>query len=338
MEPTDRKIERLWKNRQPSVPPLVQHAKRFFLRVAYHCFCFAGAIGLASAIYGLSAGDDSVIPMYFGFLCIFGRGSMATGLWAVGLLQAAVMMAIGLPLFTAVLWGGAQSWLQRAALKRFSLAGGEWVAFTMLFLCLTSFFYVRLYPDPLCFNATLVFIILALLGLYAFPKYLCPQRDDTSHGEKAKAAIPPAARPNAAPEPRKDAGDKESAHEGSIAAVRRKAALLPDNLRPVAMGIAASADNIVRCMTEDPRDREPGNHFLKRYLPAVLTVMDKYVSLVNEPIATAEIRETLYQSEAMLQRLAEAFSREHALLLENDVTDLAVQLKTLDTLLKMDGR
>ena len=80
-----------------------------------------------------------------------------------------------------------------------------------------------------------------------------------------------------------------------------------------------------------------GARFLKRYLAATHGIVDTHLRFAHDKDISPDVASALARSNDMLARLKVAFAKEHALLLQNDVTDFSADLKTLDTLLKMDG-
>ncbi|EOC1347986.1 5-bromo-4-chloroindolyl phosphate hydrolysis family protein [Cronobacter turicensis] len=102
-------------------------------------------------------------------------------------------------------------------------------------------------------------------------------------------------------------------------------------------GIINYTNLIMHCIENDPKDVEPGTKFLQRYLPAVREITTKSHRLVEQQTENSSATEINARSAAMLRTLHSAFSQQHARLLENDKTELAIEMSTLDKMLKTDG-
>ncbi|AKE94230.1 5-bromo-4-chloroindolyl phosphate hydrolysis family protein [Cronobacter sakazakii] len=102
-------------------------------------------------------------------------------------------------------------------------------------------------------------------------------------------------------------------------------------------GIINYTHLIMHCIETDPKDVEPGTKFLQRYLPAVREITLKSHRLVEQQVENSGAAEINARSAAMLKTLHSAFSQHHARLLENDKTELAIEMSTLDKMLKTDG-
>ena len=123
----------------------------------------------------------------------------------------------------------------------------------------------------------------------------------------------------------------------SLAELECKLPGLPAETQASVRAIMHSANNILGCMATDPRDVDHGARFLKRYLAATHGIVDTHLRFAHDKDISPDVASALARSNDMLARLKVAFAKEHALLLQNDVTDFSADLKTLDTLLKMDG-
>ena len=123
----------------------------------------------------------------------------------------------------------------------------------------------------------------------------------------------------------------------SLAELECKLPGLPVETQASVRAIMQSANNILGCMATDPRDVDHGARFLKRYLAATHGIVDTHLRFAHDKDISPDVASALARSNDMLARLKVAFAKEHALLLQNDVTDFSADLKTLDTLLKMDG-
>lgn len=296
------------------------YLRGFGMRVFVHLagFVAAFAVGMSSSVPS-SLTATAAACAYTGVICLVARGMERTPSWlvpaAAGAVQTVLLLIFGFPLYQALFWGGAQTWLQRVFAKQLRM-GSEW-----LVLLLILPLGIRLLDGM----TPLGVLLPSFAGLAI----------------AARVALRVIVRRLAGPVPvilGKDPLDIIAPHKVAIASLRAKNARLPQDVRGTVEGIAMAADNILACMAADPRDLEAGNRFLKRYLTAVHTVADKHARLSREREITPEAIEALAKSGEMLHRLESAFTKEHTYLLQNDATDLSAELNVLDTLLKMDGR
>ena len=153
--------------------------------------------------------------------------------------------------------------------------------------------------------------------------------------EEPKPQPKPEPKPEPAPSPDEPASMKAS--RTSLAELECKLPGLPVETQASVRAIMQSANNILGCMATDPRDVDHGARFLKRYLAATHGIVDTHLRFAHDKDISPDVASALARSNDMLARLKVAFAKEHALLLQNDVTDFSADLKTLDTLLKMDG-
>lgn len=298
----------------------VDKLRGFGIRMLVHTvsLAVAGTFALSSSVPACS-GLTVAASVYSGLICIFARGISRTPSWLVpamaGAIQTVTLVFLGFPLYHAIFWGGAQSWLQRLLHKRLQM-GVEW-----LVLPVTLPIAITLADTTPLRLLLPAFTVIGVTAGILLRKLM--QRISV----------------NAAPAKRLSAGQQVVAlHRASIAALREKSCRLPQDAQKTVTGIAAAAENILQCLLDNTRNVEQGNRFLKRYLTAVHTIADKHARLAREPVITPDIISALTKSDQMLVRLEAAFVKEHSHLLENGATDFSAELRALDTLLKMDGR
>lgn len=293
-------------------------AKGFAKRLGVHFL-----ILIASA--ALAQGADSFgqfVFFYFGGICLFPRGfSLKRNEYlfpAVSSLgQLGIMLLLGYHPALSVLWAGAQSWVQRAVIRRFSL-GLEWlVAPFLVGFCVQAF---RTYDLPLG-----LILLTAACGIGGY--YLAEQLD-----RRKRAALEVLARAKA------EAALPFAHFYESVEEFEEKALLLPEALLPHAQAIVLHGRNILLCMSKDSADVQPGTRFLDRYLTAAHKIADDYIRLSREGQGHQDIEKVLGRVDEIMDRLARAFEEEHAGLLRNDAMQLGAELKVLDKLLKMEGR
>ncbi len=131
--------------------------------------------------------------------------------------------------------------------------------------------------------------------------------------------------------------EKLQAHTRQITAIREAANALPEAQAQPAVHICEQAEKILEHASQDVRDFPQADKFLSRYLEAarkLLTYTQPGTNGLKPDDAGMAGKDAV---EAMLVRLADAFSAQYARLLENDAMDARVELGVIDKLLKMDG-
>lgn len=296
----------------------LEELKNLGRRVFAHIAIFAGAAAVAVSAGSFLAG----LCAYVGGVCIIARGMAANPAWLIpavtGVVQTVILALFGFPFPQALFWGGAQSWVQRLFQKRFRM-GGEWVM--LLFLLPVGISLLGQTP------------LLILAGSFAGMAVIGVILSQAVSRKQALEARAEELRQSGPPEP-----ERVVLYRASLTDFSGKIQSLPKSAQAVATSIAVCTGSILDSMATDPRDLEPGHRFLNRYFKAAHSVVDKHISLAREKVITPEIMEALARSEEMLARLDAVFAKEHARLLENDVSDFSADLAVIDTLLKMDGR
>lgn len=299
--------------------------RRFFKRILFHISAFIIGAILSTHVPQIHPGE-AALGVYLGLICIVARGASRKPSWLVpavsGAGLAVLLILFGMPFPYALFWGGLQSWVQRLLVKSFRM-GTEWVPFSLL---LIMAFSVR---QTLSLPLAMLFCALLAGGqgvLWALAR-------------KRAAELAPKPKPEPKPEPAPSPDEPASmkASRTSLAELECKLPGLPAETQASVRAIMQSANNILGCMATDPRDVDHGARFLKRYLAATHGIVDTHLRFAHDKDISPDVASALARSNDMLARLKVAFAKEHALLLQNDVTDFSADLKTLDTLLKMDG-
>ncbi len=313
---------------------VMDDVRGFGMRIVVHLSAFFCAGVVANFIPSYAA-----MATYMGLICLVARDIRMQVTWLAplgfGLAQMVLSLGLGLPFYEALFWGGAQSFVQRLFMKRYAM-GTEWGTAVFLF------------PIALKFCASSPHVVL-LLGSFALVSALGyafwhirtrleakKEAVQIAQEKMAQAAASATATQRMASE------NALAEYKSSIAKLRTKQLLLPKSVQPHLLALTKSAEAIVLCMQEDRRDKEPGEKFLRRYLPATHGVLENYCRLAGSAKANSQSSEditaALRHSEEVLQRLEQAFAQEHSALLRNDIDDFSADLKVLDTLLKMEGR
>lgn len=140
-----------------------------------------------------------------------------------------------------------------------------------------------------------------------------------------------------APTPRELVQDALKEHARSAAELWRKARAMPKGVQDHILAICDATDSIISCLNRG-KECAPGvNRFLVRYLKAAHLVLDRHARLLEQGPRHKNIAKVLDRSKAVLANLERIFQREHARLLHSDADDFSAELKTLDTLMRMDG-
>ena len=311
-----------WKN------SAFESLKAFGLRVFVHVVSLVSSCALimsnsfSSPAYSDNGSITAFFSAYTGLICIAGRGKTNSPDWNIpfgaGVLQTLILSFSGMPLPFALFWGGLLAFVSRFIFRR---PASTELPVLLLLLPLT----ILLAPSMLSFLLAVSFAVLA--GTSVTIAWRLASRTNISIQEAAKDRAADHA-----------ANEAVALYSRSIRDLRAKKTHLSFSAQTSLAAISASAESILSCMAKDPRDMQPGQRFLKRYLTATHDVVNKHLRLSHGKTITSEIAETLAESEEMLTRLGYAFAKEHESLLKNDVDDFSADLKVLDTLLKMDGR
>ena len=114
-------------------------------RVAVHLFGIAVGLVLAFACEGTGVSESVtagyMVTAYIGLVCLLPRGMTASPSWYMptltGLVQAVLVIALGVPWQYSLFFAGLQTWLSRLALTRGKL-GWEWSAAFFLLVGITG--------------------------------------------------------------------------------------------------------------------------------------------------------------------------------------------------------
>jgi 5-bromo-4-chloroindolyl phosphate hydrolysis protein len=88
---------------------------------------------------------------------------------------------------------------------------------------------------------------------------------------------------------------------------------------------------------KDPDDLRPARSFLNYYLDAAVKILESYNDIVVNQISSKEVDEIPTKVDRNLGTLEEAFEKQLAKLMENDVMDLDTELTVLEKTLEMEG-
>ena len=128
--------------------------------------------------------------------------------------------------------------------------------------------------------------------------------------------------------------------EGSqkLGTLKRAAERIADRgVRGKAYAVCDAVARILSDIREDPKDLKPARQFLGYYLDATIKVVDRYAALATKSVSSDELTESLERAEASLDTIKNAYDKQLAQLLENDVMDLDTELRVLEQTIRMEG-
>ena len=101
-------------------------------------------------------------------------------------------------------------------------------------------------------------------------------------------------------------------------------------------GIADVVERILKDLKTDPADFPKASQFLDYYLVSTVAVVGKYLDLSGRA-STSEGLNALRSTENTLDTIKAAFEKLYQQLLENELMDLDVELKVLNSTISMEG-
>ncbi len=307
--------------------------KTFWIRFFVHICALLCADALSSTA-PTKIQDTVLIAGYGAILCLVARETRLAPAWLfpaiAGSIQVLIGFLFGLPFYQSLFWGGVLAYALRLLVKEGRM-GLEWIV--LLLLLPSAFELGALLKSPMfTFGGLVAFGIINACGWVVYQRtQKVTQTTETNKTPPQKTTKHSFGTPEQEPDP-------FAAYRTSIFKIRRQQMSLPNELQTALQKLTVAAEGILQCMKEDKRDVENGERFLKRYLPAVHAVLDKYQRFAKEANNNTNIRPVLTECGELLERLAEAFTNEQKSLMRNDIDDFSADLKVLDTLLKMDGR
>jgi 5-bromo-4-chloroindolyl phosphate hydrolysis protein len=90
-------------------------------------------------------------------------------------------------------------------------------------------------------------------------------------------------------------------------------------------------------LKKDPKDVKAAREFLNYYLDTTINIINRYIDISNRNIQTAKIKETLTRVEGLLDTIKQAFEKQLAKLLNDDLLDLDTEIKVLEQTMKVEG-
>lgn len=145
------------------------------------------------------------------------------------------------------------------------------------------------------------------------------------------------------PEPEPDTGDRELDEvirqgRASIAAIRRLNEQIPDD--DISKNLSALEDltrKIFARLEADKQHLPRCRQFLNYYLPTTIELLERYVTLQNQGLATGDVREAMGRIAGMLYTIREAFTRQLDSLFAQDVVDINAEITVMEQMMQAQG-
>ncbi|MDL2267630.1 5-bromo-4-chloroindolyl phosphate hydrolysis family protein [Desulfovibrio sp. OttesenSCG-928-G15] len=141
-----------------------------------------------------------------------------------------------------------------------------------------------------------------------------------------------------APTERELAEDALKEYARSAAELWQKARCMPRPVQGHILAVCDATDSILRSLREQETAFSGSHHrFLARYLKAAHLILDRQSRFLAQEGGHKNISKVLDRSKAVLANLESTFRQEQLRLLHSDADDFNAELKTLNTLMQMDG-
>jgi len=114
-------------------------------------------------------------------------------------------------------------------------------------------------------------------------------------------------------------------------------AIKQQNLKEKITKICEITEKILAEVKRDPSDLKRAKQFLNYYLDSTIKIVSTYVKLATTEVNDKSIKDYMVKIETMLDTLAQAFDKQLAMLLSNDVMDLDVELSLLESMIKSEN-
>lgn len=94
--------------------------------------------------------------------------------------------------------------------------------------------------------------------------------------------------------------------------------------------ISATVEKMIRAVEQHPQKFRIAQSFFIHELDSAVTMIEKYVYLIHQPVRNAEMKEVLRKTEQLLDELIAAAEKRLLEILSDDVFDLQVETKLLE--------
>lgn len=89
------------------------------------------------------------------------------------------------------------------------------------------------------------------------------------------------------------------------------------------------SNKVIKMIETEPQRFRDASHFIHQHLDSAAIITDKYVKLVSQPVRDHTIKTSIREAEEGLKSLEKAMERELISILNNDITNLDVELKLI---------
>jgi 5-bromo-4-chloroindolyl phosphate hydrolysis protein len=94
--------------------------------------------------------------------------------------------------------------------------------------------------------------------------------------------------------------------------------------------VCTAVEKMMDAVRQHPHQFRAAQSFFMNELDLAVTIIEKYVYLVNQPVRNEEMREALYRTETLLDELVSSAEQRLLEILSNDVFDLKIDTKLLE--------
>ncbi len=109
------------------------------------------------------------------------------------------------------------------------------------------------------------------------------------------------------------------------------------NVQVKAKNICVLTEKILDDIKKDPKDVKPARSFLNYYLDTAMNILKQYNELAVQKVSSEEVKEVIKKVDRTLGTLEQAFEKQLAKLMENDVLALNTELTVLERTIEMEG-
>lgn len=106
-----------------------------------------------------------------------------------------------------------------------------------------------------------------------------------------------------------------------------------DNLKD----ISSSISKIIKAIEKNPEKIKKLKNFFDYYLPVTVKIVDRYDEIENQKLSSKEIKKLNESTSKTINEISGVFKKFLSNLYEDDILDMNVEMKVLNTMLKSDG-
>ena len=140
-------------------------------------------------------------------------------------------------------------------------------------------------------------------------------------------------------------GITKEVHEAALAEGKEKLSKLQASTDRIqdrsvqmkARNICLLTEKILDSIKKDPKDLKPARSFLNYYLDTAMNILRQYNDIAVQEVRSRDVEEVVKKVDRTLGTLEQAFEKQLAKLMENDVMDLDTELTVLEKTIEMEG-